>query len=310
MHVEMVYILLAGASLAAVYFCLRLLLLKRAVRQAAGELREITRDLEENRVVKLAVPQKALEELLAEINRNLTEIRKVKIRYGKKERELLNQIENISHDLRTPLTAIIGFLELIDRDSLGFEDRESLEVVKKKSLALKKLTAQFYDLSRLTAQDYQLKLRKIDIGRILRETAIDSYQELKLKNLDVSVDIPDIPVFVRGDEDALERIFQNLLQNAGRYAESVFSVRLTVEQDQVLVCMENDTDKLDRLEAETLFERFYTGDSARKQGSTGLGLPIAKHLAEAMEGRLYARLKETEDKNWLSLCLEVPRLKI
>ena len=306
----MVYILLAVACAAAVYFCMRLVLLKRAVRLAAGELREITGELEENRVVKMAVPQKELEELLAEINRNLTEIRKARIRYGKKERELLNQIENISHDLRTPLTAIIGFLDLIDRDSLDFEDRESLEVVKKKALALKKLTAQFYDLSRLTAEDYRLKLQKMDIGRILRETVIDSYQELKLKNLDVSVEIPDIPFFVRGDEEALERIFQNLLQNAGRYALSTFSVCLTADQDKVLVQLKNDTDMLDKQDAESLFERFYTGDRARKQGSTGLGLPIAKHLAEAMEGNLYVRLTAEESKNWLSLYLEIPRLKI
>ena len=240
----------------------------------------------------------------------MTEIRKARIRYGKKERELLNQIENISHDLRTPLTAIIGFLDLIDRDSLDFEDRESLEVVKKKALALKKLTAQFYDLSRLTAEDYRLKLQKMDIGRILRETVIDSYQELKLKNLDVSVEIPDIPFFVRGDEEALERIFQNLLQNAGRYALSTFSVCLTADQDKVLVQLKNDTDMLDKQDAESLFERFYTGDRARKQGSTGLGLPIAKHLAEAMEGNLYVRLTAEESKNWLSLYLEIPRLKI
>ena len=306
----MVYIFLAGACLAAVYFCMRFLLLKRAVRQAAGELRVITAVLEENRVVKLAVPQRELEQLLTEINRNLTEIRKVKIRYGKKERELLNQIENISHDLRTPLTAIIGFLELIDRDSLDVEDRESLEVVKKKALALKKLTAQFYDLSRLAAEDYQLKLKKTDLGRILREAVLDSYQELKLRNLNVNVDIPDTPVFVRGNEEALERIFQNLLQNAGRYAVSVFFVSLTIESGNIFVRMVNDTDMADQQDADSLFERFYTGDSARKQGSTGLGLPIAKHLAEAMGGRLHAGLKEAEEKNWLSLSLEIPGLKI
>ena len=74
--------------------------------------------------------------------------------------------------------------------------------------------------------------------------------------------------------------------------------------------MVNDTDMADQQDADSLFERFYTGDSARKQGSTGLGLPIAKHLAEAMGGRLHAGLKEAEEKNWLSLSLEIPGLKI
>ena len=219
----MVYILLAAACAAAVYFCMRFVLLKRAVRLAAGELREITGELEENRVVKMAVPQKELEELLAEINRNLTEIRKARIRYGKKERELLNQIENISHDLRTPLTAIIGFLDLIDRDSLDFEDRESLEVVKKKALALKKLTAQFYDLSRLTAEDYRLKLQKMDIGRILRETVIDSYQELKLKNLDVNaflLEIEKLRADLERDQARLEIVNDDITENKQLYEQT------------------------------------------------------------------------------------------
>lgn len=182
--------------------------------------------------------------------------------------------------------------------------------LRRKALALKKLTAQFYDLSRLAAEDYQLKLKKTDLGRILREAVLDSYQELKLRNLNVNVDIPDTPVFVRGNEEALERIFQNLLQNAGRYAVSVFFVSLTIESGNIFVRMVNDTDMADQQDADSLFERFYTGDSARKQGSTGLGLPIAKHLAEAMGGRLHAGLKEAEEKNWLSLSLEIPGLKI
>lgn len=295
----MIYLILAAAVLAAIYFCIRCILLQRAVKEAAEELREITEDLEQNRIVKLPGPQHELEMLLEEVNRNLEAIRRTRVTYQEKEHTLQKQIENISHDLRTPLTSILGFLDLIDEETLHEEDRESLDIVKKKARSLKKLIAQFYDLSRLTAGDYEVDVQKVDIGRILRETVLDSYQELIRKELDVIMDIPDEAIFALADEDGLERIFINLVQNAGRYAQNTLRVSIRESTDHVTVLMENDTKYLDEDEVDSLFDRFYTSDHSRSEGSTGLGLPIARYLAENMGGELTAGIKFLDHKKWL-----------
>lgn len=306
----MIYLLLIVVSVAAVYFCVRYFLLKWALDRAAGELKAITKDVEQNRIVRLQNPQKEMEALLYEINQNLAVIRQTRISYDKKEKELLKQIENISHDLRTPLTSILGFLSLIDKGKLNEEDQETLLVVRRKAETLKKLIEQFYALSRLTADDYHLELKETDISRILRETVIDSYQELEQEQLEIQVDVPDAPVYVYGDGDALERIFMNLLQNAERYAVTCLHICLTYTTEQVLVSMENDTEQLEHTEVDTLFERFYIGDSSRNSEGTGLGLPVAKYLAKNMNGDMKAVLFQQNKKKWIRLELSLPRLEV
>ena len=303
----MAYILLGAVNIIAVYFCVRYLLQRKALRNAAQELHEITEDLELNRVVKLSSPHKDLEIFLAEVNRNLSATQKARILYENKEKELQKQIEDISHDLRTPLTAMLGFINMIDRESLSGEDRESLQVIEKKAQTLKKLITEFYDLSRLAADDYKLELKQIEFGRKVREMALEYYTELKNRKLDVKLDIPDIPVFVRGDDDALERILSNLLQNAARYAYSTFHIQLKTEGERAIVLLENDTEYLSPGEGASLFKRFYTADSSRSQGSTGLGLSIARYLAEKMDGELYAEVTEPGPVRWLKIYLKLPR---
>ncbi len=303
----MAYILLGAVNIIAVYFCVRYLLQRKALRDAAQELHEITEDLELNRVVKLSSPHKDLEIFLAEVNRNLSATQKARILYESKEKELQKQIEDISHDLRTPLTAMLGFINMIDRESLSGEDRESLQVIEKKAQTLKKLITEFYDLSRLAADDYKLELKQIEFGRKVREMALEYYTELKNRKLDVKLDIPDIPVFVRGDDDALERILSNLLQNAARYAYSTFHIQLKTEGERAIVLLENDTEYLSPEEGASLFKRFYTADNSRSQGSTGLGLSIARYLAEKMDGELYAEVTEPGPVRWLKIYLKLPR---
>ena len=301
----MTCLILAVVCFIAVYFCIRFFLLKKALGEAAQELREITEDLEENRIVRLPSPQTEMEVLLEEVNRNLEAIRRIHVGYQEKEQMLQRQIENISHDLRTPLTSILGFLDLIDESSLKAEDRDSLEIVRKKARSMKRLTTQFYDLSRLTAGDYELEVGKADAGRILRETTLESYQELVRKNLDVRLDIPDEAVFALADEAALERIFSNLIQNALRYAVSTLRVSLKEEKSGITVLMENDTEHLDAGEVDALFDRFYTADHSRSEGSTGLGLPIARYLAENMGGELTACVKVHGSRKWLQFYLKL-----
>ena len=294
----------------AAYSCTRYMLLKKAVKDSAKELHEISQDLEQNRIVKLPSPHSDMEGLLVEINANLEDIRRTRVKYEEKEHTLQKRIENISHDLRTPLTSILGFLDLIDENSLSNEDRESLTVVKRKARTLKKLIAQFYDLSRLTAGDYPMKLVGTDICRQLRETVLDSYQELRRKSLEVHLDIPENAVFVLADEEALERIFLNLLQNAGRYAQNELRICIREDEKEVSVFMENDTECLNADEVDALFDRFYTADSSRSEGSTGLGLPIAKYLAQEMGGKLSARMELGDETKWLQFNLQLHKSEV
>lgn len=147
-------ILCIAVLFVAVYFSIRFFLLKKSVLSAARVLSEITGELEENRVLKLETADRDLEHLLCEMNRTLGAVRKEKTEFERREQELKRQIENISHDLRTPLTSILGYLRITDMEELSDETRENLEIVERKAEALSRLVEQFYEYSRIAAEEY------------------------------------------------------------------------------------------------------------------------------------------------------------
>lgn len=262
--------------------------LKKALKDTCREVHEISRQVEENRIVKLAVPDRDLEELLREINKLLESIRRKQIYYRKQEKEFQQEIENISHDLRTPLTSIIGYLKMVEPDGLSQEDRQALEVVQRKTEFLQRLITQFYEHSRLTGGDYELKQEQVDLGRVLREHLADHYEELAACGLQVETDIPHEPFWVCGDPDACERIIANLLRNSEKYGESFLRAGICRKESAVVLSIENDAEGLSEEQAQRLFDRFYRTDLSRSDGSTGLGLTISKQLAQKMGGQLEA----------------------
>lgn len=292
----MAYFIIGLLIVGVFYLSVRLYLLKVSMKDAGKQLREINEKLEENRIVRFSAPNKELEELLVEINNSLQGIRQERIVYAKREKEFKQQIENISHDLRTPLTSMIGYLKIMDVSNLNEEEKEDLQTVLKKAERLQELISQFYDFSRLTAQDYPLELSAVDATKVLREVMADAYSELSARNLEVTVDLPERAVWIEGNANALQRVFQNLLQNAGRYAVKELAVSVCEEAERVFICFKNDTKDLYEQEVERLFERFYTVDKSRSNGSTGLGLTIAKEFVEKMGGSIEAEL---EDGRWL-----------
>lgn len=284
------YIIAAAAVMAAVYFAVRSFLLKRTLRKASRELREIAQSLEENRVLKLETADRDLEEFFAEINRALGAIRREKNEFSRREQEFKKQIENISHDLRTPLTSILGYLKLMDMESMPEEERENLDTVRRKAEALSRLIGQFYDYSRVTSEDYQPELEKIDLCRLLRETVLDSWKEIEEKHFKFAFHIPEQPVMILGNRNGAERIIRNLLQNAERYAEHCLEIGLKEENGRVIMTFENDVIDFTQGDVEQLFQRFYVKDPSRNSQGTGLGLTIAKTLAEKTGGSMRAEL--------------------
>ncbi len=272
------------------YFTFRFFLLKYALREADKELKDIQKDFTQNQILHLPAPDGDLEKLMNSFNGTLEEIRRHRWEYEKREKEFQKQIENISHDLRTPLTVILGYLKFMKSPGKNMditqEQAEVLEIIERKAESMEKLVTQFYTFSRINAQDYELKIQEIDVCRILRETLIDNYQILETAHLKLDTDLPEHPIWVKGDDGALERIFSNLFQNVGRYANSFLRIRLKESEEETLIFFVNDTEKLSETDIPYLFDRFYMKDVSRNQGGTGLGLTVAKCLAEAMNGAL------------------------
>lgn len=286
----MIYLVIVVLTIATVYLLVRLLSLKKALKGAGKQLREINRELEENRIVKLAVPDKDAEELLMVMNESLQAIREHKNMYAKREKELKQQIENISHDLRTPLTSMLGYLRIMETGNLSPEDREDLQTVIRKAERLQELITQFYEYTKVTSTDYSLSLENIEVTKLLREAMADAYPELEKRQLEVEVNIPQGPLEIRGNVNAMQRVLQNLLQNAVRYAKGCLEVSVCEGEGEVEISFTNDVEGMNVSDVEHLFERFYTPDASRSKGATGLGLTIAKEFVEKMKGTMEAEL--------------------
>lgn len=293
-------VLLVVALCGVTVFAVRLALLKRSLRQVDSELLEIVGRLEDNRIVKLPNPDRDLEHLLETVNALLAGIRAEAISQARREAELKSQVEHISHDLRTPLTSIMGYLALVDDTGLDGETRATLATVRRKAATLQRLIAQFYELSRVRGGDAPRECQAVDIGRMVRESMASQYRLLAERGLEVRLDVPEHPVFAQVDDEGVERVVENLLHNAGKFAKTTLEVVVDGEGDNVSVAFANDVDPLDERDLAQLFQPFYTLDSSRGQESSGLGLTIARHLVEHMDGTLLASQQERDGTTWLT----------
>ena len=194
----MFILIIIVVSVIGIYFAFRYFILLSSLRKIREDLKEIQKDFSQNQMLFLPAPNQDLGELVSSINEFLEKIQKERNQYEKREREFQKQIENISHDLRTPLTVILGNIKIIKKSrtssSLSPDVKETIEIIENKGESMKKLIGQFYDYSRLNSSDFVLKTRPADAARLLRETLMGNYQVLAQANIDVQADIPDKPI--------------------------------------------------------------------------------------------------------------------
>ena len=306
-------VLLFLALIIGGFFAFRYFSLLYAMKKLEEEIREIQQDLTQNQMLHLPVPSPALGRLLNSFNKVLEEIREERISYEQREKEFQKQIENISHDLRTPLTVILGYLRILKKyPQAGLakdsELADTLRILEQKAERMNTLVNQFYDYSRLCAGDFKMEMEKTDLSRVLRESLMENFRILEEAHLKVEADIPSHPLWIMGNQSALERIFLNMFQNGGRYAETVFQIAVKEEKQEVSISFTNDTKKLSPEDLPRLFDRFYIQDSSRSQGGTGLGLTVARSLAEEMGGTLEVSVPEIPEKEEIQnliVCFEL-----
>lgn len=264
----------------------------RALRSAAEQLKELERTGSSARL-RLAVPNRAAEELLQEVNALLEARRTDQAAWREQEKSLRRQISNVSHDLRTPLTSILGYLQLLEDPSLPEEERrEYLTIIEHRSKALQSLITSFYELSRLEGGEYPLEQVPVNLHASLSGLLAAFYNDFMDKGFDMTVELEEGLPPVLADEGTVVRVFTNLIRNALDHGQGRMEVRLYREGEQVVSLFRNETAGLTAEDVPHVFDRFFTSDKMRTGRNTGLGLAIVKALAERMGCRVTAELRD------------------
>ena len=266
--------------------------LERGLRRAKDQMEQHFQNATTARL-NIPCPNNAAEELFAAVNRLLELRQEENAAHRRKEQELRRQITNVSHDLRTPLTSILGYLQLLEQEELPPEKRrEYFQVVEGRAKTLQTFIASFYDLSRIEGGELPLERERVDLARALSDQLAAAYAQIEEAGLDMEVDVADGLPPVWADSGAVARIFSNLLTNALRHGSDTLSVRLYREGGYLVSAFSNRADGLTAEDADHVFERFYTADQMRTGQSTGLGLAIVKALAERMGHTAAARWED------------------
>ena len=294
----MIWILIA-VSIAAIVFGVRLFHIKRQLRNITVQLHERTNGSTEKKVT-VSLIDGDLNELAAAINRSLNLQKKLRIEVRRNDLQLKDSIANLSHDLRTPLTSILGYLQLFRNSECSAKKQiDYLQIMDDKAHALKSMIDSLYELSILDVKETTLKIEKLDLNMLGTDVLAGQYALFQERGIDLKVSLPDYPIWISGDCVACTRIVQNLLNNTIRYAKEKAEIVLTKSDSYALLSIHNPAPDLSQDDVDHLFERFYTADRSRKSSGTGLGLYIVKTLLAQMVGNIKASLTNQ------TLCLTI-----
>lgn len=281
--------LTAALAVLCLLLALRLYSLDRNLREGTAQL-ERRRQEKSAAPLHLAAPHRASERLLSEINGLLRDGEDERADFRRREQALRRQIANVSHDLRTPLTSILGYLQLLESPEVTEEQRkEYLEIIGGRAQVLQSLITSFYDLSRLEAGEYPILRERVDLREVISALLAAFYDELESR-FTVTVDLPDALPQVWGDKAAMTRVYTNLIRNALEHGSGVLDISAAREGDRVVTRFSNAGAEMSEEDLPHVFDRFYTSDQTRSGHNTGLGLAIVKTLTEQMLGTVAAEL--------------------
>lgn len=239
--------------------------------------------MDTNTYISVSIRDKYVRKLASRINKELIKLRKERLRLRQGDQELKNAVTNIAHDLRTPLTAISGYLELMEDIPTDEKMKEYLEIVRERTEALKGLTEELFRYSVITSTSEELCPVILSLNRELEIALAGAYAMLTEQRISPEIYMSEELVMRKMDQNALQRVFTNILSNAAKYSDG--DLKITLDRNGCIT-FKNRASHLSEVEAGKLFDRFYTVENAK--GATGLGLSIARLLTEKIGGSITA----------------------
>lgn len=263
------------------------------------EIKDILKQMGNNKVKPMSIRTKSLnkniESIVSKINSIYDENEKVLAEKAENEEEIKISIANITHDLRTPLTSIMGYIQLLKDDSTTEEERsEYIDIIEKRTFVLRELISKFYDLSRLESGDYDFQYSNVNLENLLCETMALYYKDFIDRGIEPVLDINNIKDSIISDKVVIERVFSNLISNMLKYSDGHIKISLLEKEDYIITEFINNSSNLKSEEVKKIFERTFTVDKSRNGNSTGLGLYITKIMIEKLGHEITAK-KEGEN---------------
>ncbi len=250
--------------------------LKRNIRSFSRELEKL-KDSGYSQPLKVSDFDKDIVELAVKVNEHTDIQRKLAMEYEESRRQLSTVISGISHDFRTPLTASLGYLQMIEKSGgLTGKSSEYLSIAMEKNRYLKELSDEFFELTKTESGGEEPDYEEINLSNILTETVLEQHDWISQRNISADIDIAD-GIIISTDSRSLTRILNNLMSNAQKYAVDSFAVNLSREWEQVRLSVENTVADSASVDIGRVFEPFYRMDSRTSKGS-GLGLYVVKLL--------------------------------
>lgn len=275
----MIYFLLLSILLAA-GLLFKVILLHKTISEIDSQMEEILHG-DTNAIIRVSTQDKQLCKFAAKINTHLKMLRDAQCTVESETNKLTNTITAVSHDLRTPLTAMCGYIDLLEDEEKSSAACNYTLMIKNRAEALKKLTEELFQYSILFSAEKELHYEELSLNAALEESFAQFYAVMSKAGISPNIKIPERNVVRKLDRDYLARIFSNIISNAIRYSSGDFDVMLSPD-GEITFC--NSASGLDAVTAARLFDRFFTVENAN--GSTGLGLAVAKSLTEEMGGTI------------------------
>lgn len=277
----MIYCLLC-AAVVIILLCVKIYLLKKSAREISAQFADRLKN-DTNNLIYVSCSDKDIRRLAESLSTQLSAMRAEELSYIQGNRELKSAVTNISHDLRTPLTAICGYLDMIQKTDDSEKQARYLSIMKERADMMKHLTEELFRYSVIVSDETELKTETVFVNQLLAESISSFYPTLSEKGIAPKITITEERVERKLDSDALSRVFSNLLNNAAKYSDGDLEIALTESGE---ITFSNTAKELSAVEVEQLFDRFYTVEAARH--STGLGLSIARSLIQRMGGSITA----------------------
>ncbi|MDR2832562.1 MAG: HAMP domain-containing histidine kinase [Streptococcaceae bacterium] len=229
--------------------------------------------------------------LSTDMNKVLDKQKQIVLDAKRSSRELKQGISNISHDLRTPLTSALGYVQMLKTGKLTDEQQQNyLKIIEERLHSLTDLMKELFDYTKIVEGKIDVQLQSVNVSNLLTEEISARYIEFTNQQFEMEIDLSDQPLIVTADGYLLKRAIGNLLQNVLIHGQEIFILKVDATQKEIL--LSNKAENIQSIQVERLFERFYTVDTSRTSKKTGLGLPITKELIQQMNGEISAFIEE------------------